>query len=135
MWNGLVFSDKYMERLEEFGYNVVRLPRGGIKPLQLLYRYKQDLTRLGELSSVITSGAIPVPPLSEQDATNISKERTSDLKIGFGLSILISILSIFGGNGDSLKAKYNGSSSLSFGYDDVKEEAIQISDLDSYLTE
>jgi hypothetical protein len=130
----LFFSDKYIDKLQEWGWNVVRHPRTGIKPLQLLYRYKEDLTRLGELSGVmIPTGGFSLPSITEEDALDISRERTSELKIGIGLSILAGIISILGGDGNKLKAKYGSSSSLSFGYAGVKEEKISPADLDLYL--
>jgi len=129
-----LFSDPYIEALQKFGWNVVRLPRTGLEPLQLLYRYKDDLTKLGELASVITNnGSSPLPSKKQSNAAQIEKERTSELKIGIGLSILASIVSLFGGNGDQLKTKYGGSASLSFGYDNVTQEEISIADLDVYL--
>jgi len=73
---------------------VIRLPKADVKPLQVLARQGNDLNRLGDLATLLVTGSnIPLPPLSENTrAANISGQRTSDLSIGVGISIMASII-------------------------------------------
>ena len=49
-------SDPFLSVLKQYGYNVVRLPRTGIKPLQILMRAGSDLDRLGDLTTIMLPG-------------------------------------------------------------------------------
>ena len=64
-------SDPLLKSLKQYGYNVVRLPRSGIRPLQILTRDGSDLDRLGELTTILLAGPV-VPETTEQIATNIA---------------------------------------------------------------
>src|SRR5438132_14374872 len=101
-------SDPFLTYLKSFGYCVIRLPKVDIKPLQILTKRGSDLERLGELETLLVSGSnIPAPPTKENvRAANISGQRTSDLSIGVGLSILGSVIGAMGGSKLGLDVKY-----------------------------
>jgi hypothetical protein len=56
-------SDPTLNLLTAFGYNVIRLPKADVKPLQILTRRGKDLDRLGELTTLLQAGPhVPPPP-------------------------------------------------------------------------
>src|SRR5689334_4121378 len=83
-------SDPFLTYLKSFGYSVIRLPRTDISPLQVLVKEGTRLTRLGDLVSILQPGERVALPVVKMDipAASISGERTRDLSIGVGLSIL-----------------------------------------------
>ncbi len=130
-------NDPLLMYLKSFGYNVVRLPRTDIHPLQVTARQGKDLNRLGELATLLVSGSnIPLPALSENiRAANISGQRSSDLSIGIGLSILGSIISVMGGSMLGLDAKYQGAKTAAFEFQNVLEDRVDIIQLDQFLAD
>ena len=51
-------KDPSITFLNKYGYNVVRLPRTGIEPMDIVARDEQDILNLGPLSKVWSS---PIP--------------------------------------------------------------------------
>jgi hypothetical protein len=130
-------SDPFLTYLKSFGYSVIRLPRADIRPLQVLVRDDTRLTRLGDLATVLRPGTqIALPPLKENiAAANISGERTRDLSIGVGLSILGSIIGAMGGSHLGLEAGYKRAKTAAFEFADVLEDRVDLADIDQYLTD
>jgi hypothetical protein len=128
-------SDPLLSYLKSFGYSVVRLPRTDLRPLQLLVRADTRLTRLGDLSVVLQPGGrVPAPVLTENvAAANISGERTRDLSLGVGLSILGSVIGAMGGSTVGLDTGYKNAKTTSFRFTDVREDRVDLLSLDQYL--
>jgi hypothetical protein len=128
-------SDPFVNSLKSFGYNMVRLPKPDMAPLQLLTRTGDNLDRLGPLTSLfVTPAGVVVPPVtSGTPVAPISGSRTSDLKIGVGLSILGTIIGAMGGSTLGLNVAYNAATSASFEFSDVTEDRCDVIDLDKYL--
>jgi hypothetical protein len=130
-------NDPFVAVLKSFGYNLIRLPKADVKPLQILLRQGRDLNRLGELSDLLVAGSnIPLPPISENTRTaNLSGQRTSDLSLGVGLTILGSVIGAMGGSKLGLEAKYQQAKTVAFEFQDVFEDKVEIVNLDKYLTD
>ncbi len=131
-WN---CNDPFVNALKRSGYNIVRLPKADIKPLQLLYKNGDDLERLGAVTKLLTVGeSIPVPAVSLDTRTaNISGTRTSEMKIGLGLSLLGTVLGAMGGSKLGLETQYKNAKTAAFEFTDVSEDKVEIVDLDMYL--
>ena len=141
--------DPYLETLRAFGYNVVRLPKADITPLQLLTKHERDFTRLGDLTDILVaresasaesasaesaSEKASLPKIVENtQVADISGKRTGDLSLGLGLSILGTIIAALGGSKLGLDTQYEQARSISFEFDDVLQDSVQITDLDQYL--
>ncbi len=70
-------TDRSLTYLNDIGYNVVRLPRRSINPLDVLGRDGRSLERLGRLDQ-IWSSAVPAPQAgSAQQAPRISGQKTN----------------------------------------------------------
>src|SRR5690349_22455405 len=93
-------SDPFINALKSFGYNVVRLPKPDMQPLQILAKNGDNLERLGALTTLLVpGGAINQPKItSGTPVAPISGSRTGDLKIGLGLSILGNVIGAMGGS-------------------------------------
>jgi len=132
---GFLSRDPLYSLLRSFGYNVVRLPRSTIKPLQLFTKKNNQLYPLGQMSGVFVSrGDVSLPNILEnQPVADLSGKKSGDLSLGLGLSILGGILSSFGGSAAGLDAKYGQAKSVSFQYEEVLEDSVEMTQLDRFL--
>ena len=130
-------SDPFLTYLKSFGYSVVRLPRTDIRPLQVLVKEDTRLTRLGDLATILQPGArIALPSIKENvAAANVSGERTRELSIGVGLSILGSVIGAMGGSKIGLDTGYKQARTAVFEFTDVLEDRVDLIDIDQYLTD
>jgi hypothetical protein len=121
--------------LTNLGYCPVRLPNSMIKPLQLYETEDFELNLLGEISDLfISSEKVALPPIEVNSPTaNISGQRSRDLNMGLGLSILSGIISAFVGAAASLDSVYQKAASVSFQYEDVLLDTVNIINLDKFL--
>jgi len=129
--------DPLLSLLESYGYCIIRLPKADVKPLQILLKQGKDLDRIGELTTLLQNGStIPLPQIIENvSAANISGQRTGNLKIGIGVSLLSGILSAMGGLSVGLETKYRQARTLAFEFHDVLEDRVEIAKIDQYLAD
>jgi hypothetical protein len=136
-WYGPIpwFSDPFLTYLRSFGWNTVRFPKADLQPLEVLTKDGRDLERFGQLSTImIGDGTIAIPkPNVNKPAADINGQRTSDLKIGTGLTILGSIISAMGGSPIGLDVNYKRGNSIAFEYSAVYQDNIEVAALDQYL--
>lgn len=130
-------SDPLLTYLKSFGYSVVRLPRTDLRPLQLLVREDTRLTRLGDLTAVLLPGErAPIPTITDNvTAADISGERTRDLSLGVGLSILGGVIGAMGGSTVGLDAGYKQAKTAVFEFHDVLKDSAELAAIDQYLTD
>ena len=129
-------KDQSVTYLKSKGYNVVRLPRADIKPLQVLIKKKDSFETLGSIESVLVAGnnkAIPEIKIDE-NAAGISGQKTSNLSAGVALSILGSIITAMGGN-LGMDVEYTNAKTINFEFEDVKSDSVDIIKLDMYLND
>ncbi len=131
----MLCRDPYLAALKEFGYNVIRLPKADVKPLQIMTKQGRDLNRLGDLADVLVADpSNNLPQIAENTpAANISGKRTSELSLGLGLSILGTIIGAMGGSKLGLEAKYKQARTLTFEFQDILEDKVELTELDQYL--
>ena len=128
-------KDKSITYLKSLGYNVVRVPKGDIQPLQIFIREQGILKPLGELSSVLNPGEIALPGIKlNQPMAAIKGRRTNELSVGVGLSILGNIIGAMGGTKLGLEAKFSRAKTIAFEFTDVLEDSVEIAQLDQFLT-
>lgn len=129
--------DESITFLKDRGYCVLRMPRGDSKPLQTLLKAgKKDLTRLGELATITIPGANPLPPLSVDNEApiEISGKESSSTKIEIGINILGNIIQALGGNKIGLSLGFSKAKTMTFKFEDVLEDHIDVDKLDLYLS-
>jgi hypothetical protein len=127
-----ICKDPTITFLNQFGYNVVKLPRTGIEPLHLVGR---DDTKqlLGPISSVWKS-AIPVPqPNPPRVAANVNGQRTDKIDLKFGIKILENALRAFGATVPTLGFALKDAKSVTFQFVNVTSTTVDPLDAGNYL--
>jgi hypothetical protein len=127
-------SDPRLTYLNSFGYNVVKLPRVGIDPLQVLGRDQNSFEDLGSLST-IWKASNPIPATQGPNvAANVNGQKTDDLKLSVGLDILSSVLQGMGATSPNLGVAYSRARSVQFTFTNVSEYLVMPLDVGSYLS-
>jgi hypothetical protein len=128
-------TDKSLTYLNSLGYNVVRLPRKGIDPLDVLGRERGSLERLGRLDQLWTSKK-PVPQSSApQPAAHINGQSTGEISATLGLKLLGGVLKAIGATVPELSFAYNKARSLQFTFGDVTSRSIVPLEVGEFLSE
>jgi hypothetical protein len=111
-------KDPSMTYLNKLGYNVVRLPRTGIEPMDVIGR-DETMQWLGSIDTIWTS-AIPKPqPGPPKPASAVNGQRSDALDLSVGLGILSNTLAAFGASAPSLDVAYKSAHSVQFSYSNV----------------
>jgi hypothetical protein len=125
--------DSSIKALRQLGYNVVRLPREAIKPLQLIGVQNGETIQLGGLDKLIVSSTSALPDIvPNEQASNVNGRKSSELSIAVGLNILGAIIGSMGGD-LSVKSQYKSAKSVTFEYTDVTGDAVAPLDVGQYL--
>lgn len=130
-----VCKDPSLTFLNKLGYNVVRLPREGIAPLDVLGRDGKSLERLGRLDQIWTSDEAVPSAGAAQAVGNVNGQKTDDLKLSIGLKVLENIIRGMTGGSASLKVGYQRARSVQFTYTDAQAERIDAFAVGRYLSE
>ena len=91
-----ICKDPVLTYLNSSGYNVVRLPRAGIEPLDVLGRDGNSLEKLGSITEVWTSSNQAPQPGPPMPVAGLNGKTTADLDIGVGLKLLAGTLTGLG---------------------------------------
>ena len=128
-------TDPSLTFLNDLGYNVVRLPKEGIAPLDLLGKDGQGLRRLGSLGELWLGEGAPLPGLrNDLAAASISGKRSSKFNLSLGVSLLERLIGAMGGNAE-LTATYSSASTLEFVYEDVLGSDVSAAAVGNYLVQ
>src|SRR5271168_1033504 len=121
-----------MTYLNKLGYNVVKLPRTGIEPMDVIGR-DTTMQWLGTIDTIWTS-AVPKPlPSPPKAATAVNGQRTDALDLSIGLGILANTLAAFGASAPSLDAAYKSAHAVQFSFGDVTVTSVAPFVAGSYL--
>ncbi len=128
-------TDKSLTYLNGLGFNVVRLPRKGIDPLDVLGREKGNLERLGRLDQLWTSKKT-VPQISApQTAAQINGQSTGEIAATMGLKLLGGVLKAIGATVPELSFAYNNARSLQFTFGNVMLRSVVPLEVGEFLSE
>src|ERR1051325_1830930 len=129
-------TDPAVTYLRDLGFNVVRLPRATVQPLDLLGRSDGPLVRLGPLSSVWKSKSPPPKAVSDRTVT-ITAQSTAKLKMSIGVRILDSILQGLAGApvGGSLDGAFEDANALVFSFDKPDVVGSDLTEIGKYLAD
>jgi len=128
-------SDPAISYLKGIGYNVIRLPRASFPPLTLLSRQNDDLTVVGDLATIVQPGAALPKIKKDVQAANVNGNRSGNLKLDVGLTILQGLIEALGGNKVGIDAGYGNSSTIQFEFTDVTNDFVERNALDIFLSE
>jgi len=89
-------KDPVTTELNKRGYNLVKLPRVGIDPMDVLGREDGNMEKLGSIAEVWTS-TVGLPAVgAPSPVAGITGEKSSDLDVGIGLKLLADALAGLG---------------------------------------
>lgn len=125
-------GDKSVKTLNSKGYNVVKLPRAGIEPMDVLGKDDQATEWLGPLADVWQT-TVALPTASTAVATDISGQESNSLDLSVGLKMLGNILSAFGASTPSLDLAYKSAKTLQFTYGNVTSTTVRPLQAGNYL--
>ncbi len=117
-------GDKSVKTLNGKGYNVVKLPRAGIEPMDILGKDDQATEWLGPLADVWQT-TVALPTVSTVPAVDISGQQSNTLDLSVGLKMLGNILSAFGASTPSLDLAYKKAKTLQFTYGQVTSTTVR----------
>lgn len=126
-------NDPSLKYLAELGFNVIRLPRGGIEPGLVLAGKGPELSRLGDLARVWQSPRAMPEPLPKCRAAMLDGKRTESFNVGVGLAIAERILKPVGLDLPKLRLALSDVSSLGFGFGDSQIWSLDLMDVGAFL--
>jgi hypothetical protein len=129
-------KDPAVEKLNKLSYNMVKLPRAGIEPLDVLGRDNNTLNRLGSIVEVWTSNLPPPTVGAPQPAAAIEGGKTGDLDLGIGLKLLSNALAGLGSvvGLPSLNLGFKKARRVQFKFVDVVSVGVTAFALGKYLS-
>src|SRR5437867_1193967 len=128
--------DPFLTLLKDIGFLTVRLPRGDVRPLQMIEKDGKDLNLMGDLENAMASPAGATAPQVVQDipaAQLIQGQQTSKIKLNIGLTLLGNILSALTGQNLNVSAAFQKASTVTFEFADVTVDKVDIILLDRFL--
>lgn len=125
-------GDKSVQTLNNKGYNVVKLPRAGIEPMDILGKDSRATEWLGPLADVWNT-AVAAPPVTTGPSLDISGQQTNSLDLSLGLKMLGNVLAAFGASTPSLDGAYKRAKSLQFTYGQVTTSSVRPLQAGNYL--
>lgn len=123
--------------LADYGYNIVALPKAGIRPLQLLYRNGDSLGSLdSSLYKFFTTGD-KAPPELQMDNETASIEGATAVKFDAkaGVSVLDWLLDKLNMGKLAGKLALDAGHTVTISYQQVREDKVDLLDLDNYISE
>lgn len=125
-------SDKSIGKLNDKGYNVVKLPRAGIEPMDWIGRDERATECLGPVGSVLINTAMP-PASTTSPVAELSGQQSSKLDVGIGLRVLGNVLQAFGASTPSLDGAFAKAKTLTFTYGNVTSTKVDVGKAAGYL--
>ena len=126
-------TDPVVDYLARFGFNVIRLPRAGLAPGDVLAGKGPGLEHVGPIGGAWKSRRAMPKPLDPVPATMLEGRGTAEFDAGVGLSLLEQLLSPLGVSAPKLKAGLGSARSLSFGFVQPRIWGLELIALGDYL--
>ncbi|GLR59347.1 hypothetical protein [Rhizobium indigoferae] len=128
-----ICTDNALTYLNEIGYNVVRVPRRGINPLDVLGRDGKSLERLGKLSQIWRSSEAVPEERPPEFASAVTGQKTNEMSTSVGLKLLYGILGSLGSAAPKLDFVFADAESIQFTFGDVTYRGVDPFAVGSYL--
>ena len=125
-------KDPSVTYLNKLGYNVVKLPRTGIEPMDVIGR-DRTMQWLGPIDSIWSSALSKPQPKPPKPAAAVNGQKTDALDLSIGLSVLGNTLAAFGVSVPSLDVAYKSAHAVQFSYSNVTITDVAPFDAGSYL--
>lgn len=125
-------SDPSVTYLNKFGYNVVRLPRKGIEPMDVLGK-RDSVERLGRLSAVWKTQAPEPRPSAPQPVADVEGRKSQDLELSIGLKALENALRGLGAAVPSVDFAFRQARKVQFTYTNITSVSVDPLEAGNYL--
>jgi len=116
-------KDPSITFLNRFGYNVIKLPRKGIEPMDLIGKDKST-EWLGPIASVWKTTSAPPKPGDPQPSVDVQGQQSEKLDLSIGLKVLENALKAFGASVPSLNFAYNKARKVQFTFTSVTSTSV-----------
>ena len=126
-------KDPSLTFLNSAGYNVIRLPRVGVEPLDILGK-EQVVERLGRIEQMWTSAQALPPVNGPNDASAVNGKKSSEMKISIGLKLLSTALGAMGAAVPEVSLAYSKARHVTFAFTDVKTVGVDPLAVGQYLS-
>src|SRR5690349_12644653 len=123
--------------LSDYGYNLVALPKADIAPLLLLYKKPDSLGSLdSQLKKLFGTGNKSYPSTTKDvEVSDIEGSAVVTFDAGAGVSMLDWLLGKLNMGKLSAQTKFDGGNEVTISYQNVKEDKVDLLDLDNYISE
>jgi hypothetical protein len=129
-----ICKDKSTTYLAGLGYNVVRHPSAGFRPLTLLGRQNGTVNQLGPLNLLITNPPDTLPQVTADVlSADVNGQTSSKLSLGIGVNVLGTLIGALGGGNLGFKLNFTDASHVEFSYTDVLNDSVLPLDVGNYL--
>jgi hypothetical protein len=120
----------------EHGYNLVSLPKSGIKPLLLLYQMGNDVSSAeSQLTTLFPPDEIASPPFKKDgDVMPVIGNAEASFDANTGGNFLQALLSRLNMGKAEAKLQLKAHDVLTFSFVDVKEDKVDLLALDRFIT-
>jgi hypothetical protein len=126
-------SDDATTFLKDLGYNVVRHPREGIRPLDLIGRQNDAVDYLGPLNLLVSKPHGPLPRIHpDAEGAKIQGKASSRLKFSLGVDVLGAVIGSFGGNLGA-GGSFTNARTVQFVFENVKSDHVVPLEVGNYL--
>jgi hypothetical protein len=126
-------KDPKLTYLNSLGYNVVRLPREGIDPLDVLGRENGSIDNLGPLDLVWTTTGAPPKIAGPQVVPNVNGEKSEQLDFSVGIKILEGILKGMGATLPMLSGAFKQAKKIQLQFVNVQGFSVRPLEIGNYL--
>jgi len=119
-------KDPTVKKLNSLGYNMVKLPRVGIEPLDVLGMEDKSMELLGSITDVWTSTATAPVPGAPVSVSSINGEKSDSLDLAIGLKTLGDALAGLGAGISlpSLTAGFKNAKKMQFRFVNVESTSV-----------
>jgi hypothetical protein len=127
-----ICKDPSVTFLNRFGYNVVKVPRTGVEPMDVLGK-DESMQRIGRLSSVWKTSSLEPKINPPSTAADVNGQKSDNLDLSVGLKVLANVLSAFGAAVPSLGFAYKHARKVQFGLANVISVSVDPLEVGNYL--
>lgn len=126
-------KDPSLTFLNSAGFNVIRLPRVGIEPLDILGKDK-SVERLGRIDQLWASTQSLPAVSGPNDASAVNGKKSSEMKLSIGLKLLSTALGAMGAAVPDVTLAYSKARHVTFAFTDVKTVGVDLLAVGHYLS-
>jgi serralysin len=128
----MVCKDPITRLVAQRGYTGVRYPRADIEAGSLVAKQNSQVMELGRAADAFDSAAAAPVASAPAPAADFEGKSSSALSASLALGVLDDLLRVIGG-GASVKAAYNGASTVTFKVQNVTTQALPVLAFDKWL--